>query len=96
MAPLQPPSTGLCSAFPQGGRSGAEGLRVGVGSRVPAAAGGGGWAQRERQAEAMLPSPGLTCLAQPPLPSYQAKAHLETLCCNSGLRRCPQRHSPVV
>lgn len=24
------------------------------------------------------------------------KAHLETLCRNSGLRRCPQRRSPVV
>lgn len=39
-----------------------------------AAAGGGGRAQRERQAEAMLPSPGLTCLAQPSLPSYRAQS----------------------
>lgn len=74
MARLQSPSNGLRSAFPQGGRSGAEGLRVGVGSGVPAAAGGGGWAQREGQAEAILPSPGLTCLAQPSLPSYQAQS----------------------
>lgn len=37
----------------------------------PAATGGGGWVERERQAEAMLPSPGPTCLAQPPLASHQ-------------------------
>lgn len=61
-------------SFSLGRESKAEDLRVGVGSGVPAAAGGGGQAQRKRQAEAMLPSPGLTCLAQPPLPSYQAQS----------------------
>lgn len=52
---------GCGSAFPQGGL---EQRVLGRGDLGSLGTGRGGWAQRERQAEAMLPSPGPTCLAQ--------------------------------
>lgn len=61
-------ASGCGSAFPQGGL---EQRVLGRGDLGSLGAGAGGWAQRERQAEAMLPSPGPTCLAQTPPAFYQ-------------------------
>lgn len=97
VAPLQPHSTELWLSFSLGrevwSRRSQGGGWIWGGLQQPGEVAGLRGKGRLRQCCHLLVSPAWL---SPHCHLTKPRAHLETLCCNSGLWRCPQRHGPVL